>query len=113
MFGHLTPRLPSRIFGLPIAQRKSLAGAFASFGTSFLTTLAFWGFCRSGMGGNIGDPIWHWEQPHTGGWLGISLLSVGAGVAASFTELLGEYCFIAFRSHIHMYYSNNRYSFPR
>jgi len=86
MFGHLTPRLPLRILGLPIAHRKSLAGALGSLGTSVLTTMAFWGFCNVGMG--LNEAVWHWEQPRTGGWLGLSILSIGAGVITSFTELL-------------------------
>jgi len=88
MFGHLTPRLPLRILGLPIAHRKSLAGALGSLGTSVLTTMAFWGFCNVGTG--LNEVVWHWEQPRTGGWLGLSILGIGAGVITSFTELLGE-----------------------
>ena len=112
MFGHLTPRLPSRILGLPVAHQKSLAGALGSFGMGALTTLAFWGFCGDGMG--IDEAIWQWGQPRTGGWLGISLLSIGAGAATSFTELLGESarcCTIAIHTHtcVHSLCKKNRY----
>lgn len=91
MFGHLTPLLPVRALGLPIASRKSFAGVLGSFVTSVATTYTFWGFCTSGMRSGLPDPVWKWEQPRTGGWLGLGLLSLGAGIVTSFVEVLGTF----------------------
>lgn len=90
LYGHLTPRLPLHLLGLPVATRKSLAGLIGSFATTALTTLVFWGFCTRGMGAELGDAVWQWSQLRTGGWLGIAILSVGAGAVTSIAEVLGE-----------------------
>lgn len=44
------------------------------------------------MSGNvvIPEPVWSWDQPRTGGWSGLALLSVGAGIVTSITEVLGK-----------------------
>ncbi|KAF8310024.1 hypothetical protein DL93DRAFT_1682888 [Clavulina sp. PMI_390] len=88
LYGHRTPRLPNRILGLPVAARKSLAGVFGSFTIAMLTTLAFWGFCTSGMGKGLPEASWQWTQPGTGGWAGLLLLSASAGVVTSIVEVL-------------------------
>lgn len=61
-----------------------------SFATTAFTTLVFWGFCTRGMGAGLGDAVWQWSQPRTGGWPGIVLLSIGAGIVTSIAEVLGE-----------------------
>jgi CDP-diglyceride synthetase len=92
IYGHRTPNLPSKlpVLGLPLAARKSLAGAIGSFTTAVITTVVFWGFCTRGSGRGLPDPVWIWDQPRTGGWFGLSLLSVCAGFVTSITEILGE-----------------------
>lgn len=91
LYGHLTAPLPAHLLGFPVATRKSLAGVAGSFIIGTLTTLVFWGFCTNGMGGELGQPVWQWYQPQNGGWLGLLVLSVGAGMIASGVEVLGAH----------------------
>jgi len=89
LYGHLTVRLPPRLFGfIPLAPRKSLAGSLAAFVIGTATTATFWGLCAGGMGQGIEDPVWNWNKRLAGGGFGLGLLSLGAGLITSVTECL-------------------------
>jgi diacylglycerol kinase (CTP) len=73
----------------PLATRKSLAGSAAAFLTALVISATFWGSGARGMGGELGPPVWTWQQQKTGGFGGLVFLSVGVGIITSITEALG------------------------
>ena len=89
LYGHLTPKLPSSLLGgmLPLAPRKSLAGSLAAFLTGALVVVGFWGWAVDAGGMSPEEAVWSWDL---GGWAGLTLLGVGAGMITSVTEALGE-----------------------
>lgn len=88
-WGRYTPKLPSSIMFIPIAPRKSLAGAMGAVVTGTLITFAFWGWAVTPEFIVDESPVWHWNQASTmGGWLGLTALSLCSGLVAGITEAL-------------------------
>ncbi|KAH9828944.1 uncharacterized protein C8Q71DRAFT_799879 [Rhodofomes roseus] len=98
LFGARTPKLPARlpILPLPLAPRKSVAGFAAAVVTGAAIAAGFWGWVVPQVGE---ASSWHWpavapttESPSnlgaTGGWLGLSVLGVVAGLISGITEAL-------------------------
>jgi len=89
LYGHRTMKLPKTLFGMfPLATRKSLAGSAAAFLTALVISATVWGSGARGMGGELGPPVWTWQQQKTGGFGGLMFLSVGVGIITSITEAL-------------------------
>lgn len=84
-WGRYTPKLPRSILFIPIAPRKSLAGALGAIVTGSLITFTFWGWAVKPEYFPNEPPAWHWTQ---GGWLGLGALSLCSGLAAGITEAL-------------------------
>jgi len=103
LWGSYTPRLPSRtpVLRLPLAPRKSLAGFIAACVTGACIAVGFWTLLapipRRVEGGDV---TWFWDggvRPTGvdspafggfGGWLGLSLLAVFAGLVSGVAEAL-------------------------
>lgn len=111
LWGPSTPPLPPQtpILRLPLASRKSTAGFIAAAMTGTLITVGFykylgpirpqdltWTF-ENGVSALKPAPNvvsetlakWGWEGVHTGGWLGLGLIGVVAGLVAGVAEALG------------------------
>ncbi|QRW25770.1 Triose-phosphate Transporter family [Rhizoctonia solani] len=84
-WGRYTPKLPRSILYIPIAPRKSLAGALGAIVTGSLIAFSFWGWAVTPEYIPNETPAWHWAQ---GGWLGLGALSLCSGLAAGITEAL-------------------------
>jgi diacylglycerol kinase (CTP) len=116
LWGRRTPALPKSILGLPLAPRKSLAGFLAASVTGGLVAAAFWGSIapsvgrgeliwtwndgvaecgKSFLGDIVGDTIRSgmnslgWEPVHTGGWAGLGVIGIVAGLVSGVAEALG------------------------
>ncbi|KAL0581661.1 Diacylglycerol kinase [Marasmius crinis-equi] len=102
LWGYLTPRLPTHIplipfspVRLPLAPRKSLAGFLAAFATGSAIAAGFWGWMAP-MRTNKDDITWWFDggvsggQPgySFGGWIGLALISVCAGMISAVAEAL-------------------------
>ncbi|GJE97593.1 hypothetical protein PsYK624_138140 [Phanerochaete sordida] len=88
--GHLTPPLPRRLLGLPLAPRKSLAGFMAGSVTGAAIVAGFWAFI-----GPLGEeePVWTLEGGIGGtgsfsGWVGLGAISVISGLVSGISEAL-------------------------
>ncbi|EKM56821.1 uncharacterized protein PHACADRAFT_254155 [Phanerochaete carnosa HHB-10118-sp] len=89
-WGRFTPPLPRRLFGLPLAPRKSLAGFIAGSITGAAIVAGFWTFL-----GPLGElePVWTFEGGVEGtgsfsGWFGLSAISVVSGLVSGVSEAL-------------------------
>jgi diacylglycerol kinase (CTP) len=99
-FGSKTSRLPSRlpILRLPLAPRKSVAGFTAASVTGTLIAVSFWGWFAPLRSGTAGLS-WAWANSEThrqagvtGGWIGLGVVGVVAGLVSGVAEALGA-CF--------------------
>lgn len=111
LWGASTPPLPPQtpILRLPLAPRKSTAGFIAAAVTGTLITVGFykylgpmrphdltWTF-ENGVSSLKPAPNvisetlakWGWEGLNTGGWAGLGLIGVVAGLVAGVAEALG------------------------
>jgi len=112
LWGRYTPALPKTLLGLPLAPRKSLAGFLAASITGGLAAAAFWGYIAPSV--NYTEIIWTWdkgasghvvsdpvgnavrmgmnkiglEPVHTGGWVGLGIIGIVAGVVSGIAEAL-------------------------
>ncbi|THU89911.1 hypothetical protein K435DRAFT_676907 [Dendrothele bispora CBS 962.96] len=94
-WGSLTPRLPSRILGLPLAPRKSLAGFLAASFTGAAIALGFWGWLAP-IRQQASDVSWRWAEGVTlrgaqsgfGGWIGLGVIALVAGLVSGVAEAL-------------------------
>jgi len=108
--------------GLPLAPRKSLAGFLAAFVTGTVIVFSFWSLFAPAIGG--ADPIWEWTRGvsgsgvdssslgqsvrallresgfkglHTGGMVGLAVVSVLSGLVTGIAEALGAFFFFFWR----------------
>ncbi|KAA1474468.1 hypothetical protein DENSPDRAFT_841066 [Dentipellis sp. KUC8613] len=109
LWGKLTPALPSRLFGLPLAPRKSMAGFIAAVVTGFAIAIAFWASIADGRvsydwtRGVVGEGrdtsavgaavrAWlreaGWQPVQVAGWVGLGLVGAVAGVVTGIAEAL-------------------------
>jgi len=89
LYGPKTGKLPSRLLGfIPLLSRKSVAGSSAALLVGFLVSVIFWGVCTSGMGNGLEEAQWQWNQGCNGGWPGLMMLGVGAGLITSLIEAM-------------------------
>jgi len=115
LWGRYTPALPKSLLGLPLAPRKSLAGFLAASITGGLTAVGFWsyiaplamnpevtwtwgegvvGYGRSAAGDIVGETIragmekMGWGPVHTGGWIGLGVIGIVAGLVSGVAEAL-------------------------
>jgi len=108
LYGRYTPALPSRVLRFPIpfvpsnyqprlgfASRKSTAGFLAATLTGFVITTSFWGYfapMRAGFDAQSASGqgvVWMWKN---GGWSGLAVLGVVAGLVSGVTEALDLGC---------------------
>ncbi|KAF9269535.1 hypothetical protein L218DRAFT_915725 [Marasmius fiardii PR-910] len=105
LWGSRTPKLPSHIplipffpkspVRLPLAPRKSVAGFMAAFVTGSAIAAGFWGWIAP-MRTNVPDVTWWFDggvgaglsMNGSGGWLGLGLISVFAGLISAVAEAL-------------------------
>ncbi|KAJ8082302.1 Diacylglycerol kinase [Marasmius tenuissimus] len=105
LWGYLTPRLPTHIplipffpnspLRLPLAPRKSLAGFIAAFVTGSAIAAGFWGWMAP-MRYSKDDISWWLDGGVNagqsgygfGGYLGLALISVCAGIISAVAEAL-------------------------
>lgn len=113
MFGSRTPSLPSRmpILHLPLAPRKSVAGFIAATITGACIAVTFWKLIAPSRD-TAADISWSWAQGavgtsltgwakravessgvevpviSTGGWFGLGVISIVAGVVSGVAEAL-------------------------
>lgn len=91
LYGRRTPKLPSRILGLPLAPRKSTAGFVAASLTGALIAVGFWGVLASTRFGGR-DATWTWEggvnNAGGGGPLGLAVIGLVAGLVSGIAEAL-------------------------
>jgi len=115
LWGRYTPALPASFFGLPLAPRKSLAGFIAGSLTGALTTVTFYSYIAPrAMNPEV---TWTWDQGvvgyglsgandvvgvaikngmaslgitpvHTGGWIGLGIIGIVAGIVSGVAEAL-------------------------
>jgi len=98
------------VLGLPFAPRKSLAGFIAASVTGALTAVAFWGWFAPSV--NRPEVSWTWVDgfsaslaagddildsvkqgqgsPNFGGWIGLGIIGVVAGLVSGVAEALGD-----------------------
>ena len=89
LYGAKTGKLPSKLLGfIPLISRKSVAGSSAAMSVGFLVSVIFWGVGTSGTGYGL-EAQWQWNQNCNGGWLGLMMLGVGAGLTTGLIEALG------------------------
>jgi diacylglycerol kinase (CTP) len=118
LWGSRTPPLPPciPILGFPLAPRKSLAGFLAASITGAAIVFSFWSWLAPAVGGV--NPAWDWTHGvsgpgvdtsslgqsvkatlhdagfaglPTGGWVGLTVISIVSGVVTGITEALGEF----------------------
>lgn len=103
LWGSLTPPLPARLLGLPLAPRKSLAGFIAASLTGAAVAAGFWAY----FGPMRDNLTWSWDAGVSStfsggsaeggkvfsGWVGLTVVTVCAGLVSGVAEALGE-CFI-------------------
>lgn len=94
LWGSLTPPLPSRLFGLPLAPRKSVAGFIAGTLTGAAVIAGFWGWAADK---GVAEPLWTWDHGlvgaragSVGGWAGLGVISLVGGLISGVAEALGE-----------------------
>lgn len=109
LWGKKTRALPRSFLGLPFAPRKSLAGFIAASLTGALTAVAFWGWFAPSV--NRPQVSWTWvngfdvssaakdrildnvdgrSSLNFGGWVGLGIIGVFAGLVSGVAEALGE-----------------------
>ena len=110
LWGRKTMALPRSVLGLPFAPRKSLAGFIAASITGALTAVAFWGWFAPSV--NRPEVSWTWVDgfsaspaagddifdsvkqgrgsPNFGGWIGLGIIGVVAGLVSGVAEALGD-----------------------
>lgn len=100
LYGRFTPRLPARvpILGLPLAQRKSLAGFVAAAITGAAVAVGFWSFLaplreqRPGLSwtweGGVGEAFADSSSKMFSGWTGIATIGVVTGLVTAIAEAL-------------------------
>lgn len=109
LWGKKTKALPRSLFGLPFAPRKSLAGFIAASLTGGLTAVAFWGWFAPSV--NRPQVSWTWTHGFSassaatdqildyvdgqgplkfGGWVGLGIIGVFAGLVSGVAEALGD-----------------------
>ena len=109
LWGKKTKALPRRFLGLPFAPRKSLAGFAAASLTGTLTAVAFWGWFAPSV--NRPEVSWTWVDGFSalsparngilgdvegrgslryGGWVGLGIIGVFAGLVSGVAEALGN-----------------------
>jgi len=107
LWGKKTRALPRTFLGLPFAPRKSLAGFIAASLTGALTAVAFWGWFAPLV--NRPEVSWTWADGFSlssaarvyipdnvdprgsfnfGGWTGLGIISVFAGIVSGVAEAL-------------------------
>ena len=116
LWGRYTPPLPRSLLGLPLAPRKSLAGFAAAAITGAAITAGFWavlapmydsiaacwsveegvrafGVDHSAVGDAARAFLREQGVPslHSGGWVGLAIISVIAGLCTAVAEALGEF----------------------
>jgi diacylglycerol kinase (CTP) len=95
--------------GLPFAPRKSIAGFIAASLTGALTAIAFWGWFAPLV--NRPEVSWTWADGFSvssaakdhildcakrrgsldfGGWVGLGIIGVFAGIVSGVAEALGD-----------------------
>ncbi|KAG2131020.1 hypothetical protein DEU56DRAFT_814474 [Suillus clintonianus] len=98
LWGPLTPPLPARLLGLPLASRKSLAGFIAASLTGAAAAAGFW-TCLGPMRDNL---TWSWDAGVSSafsggsveggkvfsGWVGLTVVTVCAGLVSGVAEAL-------------------------
>jgi diacylglycerol kinase (CTP) len=113
LWGRYTPPLPRRLplLGLPFAPRKSLAGFIAACITGALVAIGFWGLMAP-LGAPDQHLSWTWKEGfrmmlspsieavaeqigvkgvvNTGGWVGLAIIGLFAGLVSGVAEALGE-----------------------
>ena len=115
LWGRYTPPLPRSLLGLPLAPRKSLAGFAAAAITGAAITAGFWavlapmydsiaacwsveegvrafGVDHSAVGDAARAFLREQGVPslHSGGWVGLAIISVIAGLCTAVAEALGK-----------------------
>jgi diacylglycerol kinase (CTP) len=117
LLGAHTPPLPRHtpFLRLPLAPRKSLAGFVAASVTGACIAIGFWGWVAP-LRDDAADVSWSWEAGVQGsgllvswlgvgaeggwgggGWLGLGLIGVVAGLVSGVAEALGGcLCFLSF-----------------
>jgi hypothetical protein len=113
LWGRYTPPLPQRLpfLRLPLAPRKSLAGFIAASVTGALVAIGFWRFVAPIRLAAPGDISWSFNGGFNlttndamgaviqdagvtgikaGGWLGLGLIGLTAGVVSGVAEALGQ-----------------------
>lgn len=101
LWGSLTPPLPRRFLGLPLAPRKSLAGFLAGSLTGALIVAGFWGLV-SPLGADramwtltngpldaVADDVTGAAKLLLTGWTGLGLVSLTGGLISGVAEALG------------------------
>lgn len=109
LWGKRTRALPRHLLGLPFAPRKSLAGFVAASLTGALTAVTFWGWFAPLV--NRPEVSWTWLDGFSvssaardqifdsvkgrgshrfGGWLGLGIIGIFAGLVSGVAEALGD-----------------------
>jgi diacylglycerol kinase (CTP) len=103
LWGPLTPPLPARLLGLPLAPRKSMAGFIAATVTGAAVAAGFWTYIAP-----IRDNLtWSWDagvsstfsgaSVEAGGvfseFTGLAVVTLWAGLVSGVAEALGGYLF--------------------
>ncbi|KAG1855636.1 hypothetical protein DFJ58DRAFT_716199 [Suillus subalutaceus] len=98
LWGPLTPPLPARLLGLPLAPRKSLAGFIAASLTGAAAAAGFWTY----LGPMRDNWTWSWDAGVSSmfsggsaeggkvfsGWAGLAVVTVCAGLFSGVAEAL-------------------------
>ncbi|KAG2033346.1 hypothetical protein BDR03DRAFT_693611 [Suillus americanus] len=98
LWGPLTPPLPARLLGLPLAPRKSLAGFIAASLTGAAVAAGFWTY----FGPMRDNLTWSWDAGVSSmfsggsaeggkvfsGWAGLAVVTVCAGLFSGVAEAL-------------------------
>lgn len=100
LWGSLTPPLPARLIGLPLAPRKSLAGFIAATVTGAAVAAGFWLYIAP-LRDNL---TWSWDTGVSStfsgtsveggevfrGFTGFAVVTLWAGLVSGVAEALGE-----------------------
>ncbi|KAG2159217.1 uncharacterized protein EDB93DRAFT_272131 [Suillus bovinus] len=98
LWGPLTPPLPARLFGLPLAPRKSLAGFIAASLTGAAAAAGFWTY----LGPVRDNSTWSWDAGVSStfsggsaeggkvfsGWAGLVVVTICTGLVSGVAEAL-------------------------
>lgn len=104
LWGPLTPPLPARLFGLPLAPRKSLAGFIAATITGAAVAAGFWMY----LAPTRDNLTWSWDAGVSNafsgasvesgkvfsGLTGLVVVTLWAGLVSGVAEALGRCQFI-------------------